>query len=431
MLLDSLVMLGSRGYMALAKVLVSILVVHGFGAGGQGMYAIALNVSVIAALTGAAGLEVANAYDSGRRPDLVRTLILQSAAVSLGAGGALGLMLWLAFPLIGIFDGFDPGYRLLVVLSPPLAILTNLLTGIASGAARFRLIAGTSAILSSVLVAGAAVGLVTESALLPFGAWLAGNLAASLVIGAVLWRQLPGRPVFRGSGLATRLRFSQRVYFANLANWLNMRLDLLVVAALLGSVAAGTYAVAATLAEGLLYLGKSVSQPLMARAIRSTSAWDRPALRPYRLVIGTTAAAGVALALLAPALLEVLYGAHMRDAAVPLMVLAFAMPAIAFVTLASSHLFGLGLAGPAVIAAAVSTTITVMLDLALVPRLGITAAAGAALIAYVIAGTILYRHLRVHLAASVGVADVLLPAAEDARGVWRQMRRAWHGPSVS
>jgi O-antigen/teichoic acid export membrane protein len=419
----SILTFGSRVFTAIAKVIATILVVRGFGPTGQGAFSVALNISVIAGLAGSAGLEIANAYDVGRRPELGRSIILQSLAVAALAGGAIGAALWAFFPSVPLLAGLDPGYRTLLFLAPPAAVSMSLLSGLAVGASAFALLAAANILVYGVLILGAVGGILLGHPLLAFAGWLVGNLAASSVIGVALWNRLPGVVGFRNTGLLARARFSGAVYFANLLNWLNFRVDLLIVAALLGTGAAGAYAVAATLAEGLLYLGKSVAQPILASAARGMHVWDREALRPYRLVVFATAAGSVALIITAPLLVTLLYGVAVLAAVPPLMVLAAAMPAVAFTTLATSHLFGMGIARPTVVAVGVATGISVILDFIFVPGSGIIAAAIASLIAYSVAALLLAGQLRHRIEPPSRWRDFLLMAGDDVAAVRQSLRQ--------
>src|SRR5207247_1367531 len=183
---------------------------------GQGAFSVALNLSVIAGLAGSAGLEIANAYDVGRRPELGRSIIVQSLGVAILAGGVIGAALWAVFPRIGLFAAFDPGYRTLLALTPIAAVSMNLLSGLAVGGSAFALLAAANILVYGMLIVGAGAGIAFGHPLFAFAGWLVGNLAASTLLGIALWQRLPGTIGLRNTGMLARARSSGAVYFANL-----------------------------------------------------------------------------------------------------------------------------------------------------------------------------------------------------------------------
>lgn len=173
---------------------------------------------------------------------------------------------------------------------------------------------------------------------LALAGWQAQALALACVVqagvtlaGALWLSPHPALPLLRDGSEGSTLRTGRTVFVTNTVNWLLGNLDRLVIGRLLGGHAVGLYTLAWNLAQVPVTLVMGALQPALLAA-GTPIAQDRAALaQRWQLTLAGSlvllpAAAGV-LALLAPDLVQVLYGPAWADAAWVLSVMLACLPA--------------------------------------------------------------------------------------------------------
>ncbi|WP_157676885.1 oligosaccharide flippase family protein [Auraticoccus monumenti] len=173
----------------------------------------------------------------------------------------------------------------------------------------------------------------------------------------------------------------------NLGQLVMLRLDQVLVGVLLGSSAAGIYAVASIPAGVLAVVSSAIGQVVLAEAARgllSKGALVRLTLQAS----GLTLALAVTGAALAPWLLPLLFGAEFSDSTRTAQVLLFAQVALAPFLILNRAAVGYGMvrwSGLTGLAGAVTLIVTVLL---LVPQFGVVGAGGAATLTFAVATTV-------------------------------------------
>ena len=266
---DVLWTFGGKATTLLFGLLIVVAVARELGPSGQGLFAVAYSLTLMLAQLGGLGLTAANPYFTAREPGQRASIVANSLWLAAGLGVVLiaaGLALRAIAPdaLEGL--GWEP---LLVTLAGvPGALAALFLQSVLLGESRmvaYNLIeAGHATVtLAALLVAFFAfdAGLTGALAVLTVGRY-----AAVVAYVAVL---APGRP---DPQLARRmLTYGLRAYVAIVVSFLVIRLDLLLVNGYLGSVEAGLYSVAATIADGMFVLPMVVALNLFPRVARSES----------------------------------------------------------------------------------------------------------------------------------------------------------------
>lgn len=417
MLRNSALSLVSRLIMAGSRTLVVLAVVGWLGAAELGMLSVTVAVSVIGSMLIGAGIEVANGYLSAHRPADLRAIVGNSLATATLGGGLLGLGLWAAFPVLPFFDGVGEDYRLPLALSIAPASAFVLVSGVAVGLNRYRsLLAANALVYGTYLVVGLVAAASGTSASVVLAGWAVGNLAGmlwllvALPIGA-------GRPVSLAL-LREQVAFGSRAYWTNLLGWLNFRVDLLMVIALVGPAAAGFYSVATTVAEGLLYIGKAAAQPLMTHALSGGREWSTTVANAYRGVLAATSLIAILVVVLGPILVRLVFGPELDPTIPPLVVLALAQAPMALAIMAAAHLFGLGVPGRTIPAGLLAFGITIAGNLVAIPALSITGAALVALVSYSVAAFV-QLHQVMSTLHSGPQWRALVPRPSDATMLWR------------
>jgi O-antigen/teichoic acid export membrane protein len=230
-------------------------------------------------------------------------------------------------------------------------------------------------------------------------AWLLGlRSGAGLVVGVVLadagvsaftWARLVSRGFWRSGSrpswpLARRLvAYGSRAQLGSVLTLLNLRLDVLILGVLTGSATVGTYAVASRYTELLRLPSQAlywVEYPRFARAGGRAAIARARWLLPR--AVGLTSLAAAPLALAAGLVIPLLFGPRFAPAVLPAQVLAVGLAAEGLNGLVTAYLFGTGRPGLNSLATGAGLAVTVLLDLLLIPRLGVLGAAVASTLAY-------------------------------------------------
>lgn len=194
----------------------------------------------------------------------------------------------------------------------------------------------------------------------------------------------PSAPLLRES-----IAFGVRAWVGSLTQFLNFRLDQVIMGFIATEAALGFYAVAVNVSEVLLLLPGALATaiiPVVARTEPELRA-DR-VLRAFRSLVIVTLPSIAIAGLLGPILVPAVFGSAYEDSVVPFLWLLPGAVGLAALLLFSSALTassapGLGSLGPSVSLAA-----GVALDFALIPPLGATGAAVAASGAYLAGGAV-------------------------------------------
>ena len=142
--------------------------------------------------------------------------------------------------------------------------------------------------------------------------------------------------------------------------------------------------------------------------------------RAGRLTLTATLAAGAVLAALSAPLLGLVFGASYRRGTWALVLLLVAMLPLGLGRIVSADLKGRGRVGVVSIAAGVGAAVTVVADVALLPRWGIAGAAAASILAYgTTAGVLVAAFCRITGARPLA----LCPRAADVVDLFSLVRR--------
>jgi O-antigen/teichoic acid export membrane protein len=374
-------------FQLITLVAITILVTRVTGAQGRGIYTLAASVASLSSFVAGLGISWAGIYYIGKRQfplaDVVSTLLTVS---SVAAGVTMAI-------LAGAYVVFQPTY--FHEMSPAQAAMMVALTGlfqlattsssIVLGLNRPLEYAGLSAIQVVVALVLQAIfalagSLTATSALVA----LAVGLAISAGLGFVLvGREAPIRFGFDSKILRSFLNFGLRGYTATLMMTVSYRLDALIVNGLSGVASVGYYSIATAMAEALWY-GANGLALVMFPQISSMEKKEADRITPVvcRNAVFVTLIGALVMFALGQQLILTVFGPAMMPAVHPLWLL---LPGIVTLTVAkiiSSYLSGIGKPILSTYLAAGSMVLTIALDLLLIPRYGISGAAGASSIVY-------------------------------------------------
>ncbi len=368
----------------------SIVLARSLGPSDRGLLAIMVVFSTVALALCGAGLQVAVQYYAGRPETSQRSLLGNSLVYA-------AVLAAVAFPAFALLRGpvshaFTHGRGglvwILAALLVPLTFLDFTTAGQLCGRLEFGLwnvllVASRLASLAVVL------GLVVVLGLGVAGGVLATAAGSVVVIGVSIARLLRhGRPRFDPGLLRTSIRYGTKAQIGALFQFLNFRLDLLVLSLFVPLANVGHYAVAQTLAELVAYLGIAFQisvLPILARLDGKEGGADTSAaaVRHHGLLAFVLVCLN---AVFAPLVLLFGYGAAFRPALVPLLILIPGMWFMGTGSLVVGDLRGRGRPGLASAVKGAAAVVTIGLDLALIPPFGVVGAAVASALAYAFFG---------------------------------------------
>lgn len=314
---QALSFLGGKVLVLLATaVLARVLTPEDFG-----LVAFALIVISIADVVGDAGVAQALVYlpESRRRTDaaLVTALVFSGALVA----GA-----YAAAPAVAGFFGREEVTGLLRVLS--LALLLGATASVPEALLRkrlqFRRTVGANLVKAAV-TGGVSIALAVGGA----GAWALvwGQLAGLVALNVMLWSLVDHRPdprVWRltWADSSPLVRYGLTVASAMLLSKVIFDVDYVIVGRQLGTEALGLYTLAFRLPElavlSVFFVISAVAFPVYSRASDDPERLRRGYLTAVRLQAAYGVAAGVGIAVLAPALVLVVFGPQWQASTMPL-----------------------------------------------------------------------------------------------------------------
>jgi O-antigen/teichoic acid export membrane protein len=414
------VSVGARIVTIVIHAVTGVFVARAVGPSGKGVVTLVATVMVYVSTTAGLGVDVAIVHYGGREVGAARRIA--AAALRLSALLAPIAALAGALVVLALRNGIPPGvraYAVAVAVASPLALLASYLQGLLVATGRIvevGIVTATKAVVWAVLVLGClASGAGVAAILLAFLAAevFALGLWVLLVVRAGLWP----RRAERDRAEARRLvRYGLSGHLGTVLQGVNYRLDVIILAARLDASAVGLYSVGVTLAEQLLFVPLVLSLVLANRAASEApaDAAEKTALAT-RLTSGTTIVGGALVALLGPFLVPAVFGHEFRASVRPMWVLLPGVWALGIYINLMNDLGGRGHPRIKSLTAACGVLVTVVLNLVLVPRLGIVGAAWASTASYVVLlATAIVPFGRI---TGIGPAALLVPRRRDVRTV--------------
>lgn len=428
---DSTITLLARGLIFVLAMATSIVISRVLGPTNKGVYSLVILLVSVVNLLVLLGLGPANVYFGAREPKTIPVLFGNSlvAALGLGAIGVLAAEGATFLPPVQAYlldNGANITWVRLSLLVVPLMLANAYLPELlrASGdIVRYNL-ASVVDVGSTLLGALLLVWLLKLSVPGALGAWAFSNVA-ELAFTLFLLFRLTGRRIGVDRALLRKtFAFGAKLYPGNLAQFLNYRLDIFLVAFFLAPAQVGFYVTATTLAERMWEVPHAIRTVLLHRVARADEGEDinQVTARVVRVVVTMVGLMCLLLVALSYPLIRLLYGSVYLPAAPALIALMPGVWALSIGKLLAIHLAGIKRPEIGSYGALLSLVATLLLDLLLIPRLGIVGAALASSISYslstvVIAGTF----LRV---SQLPARDLFLLKREDLRLLWRALQRA-------
>ena len=391
--------LGSRIVAMGALAVVTVLVARAGGPGDVGVLALLRVLPGLAGVLAACGLPGAMGYfvagPERNQPQLWPTIIAVMVA-----GGLAGMLAWFALtPLIQRYLISSASVAVVAVAGVtvatqlPVAVAKACLQGLGDLRGSNVVMAAEEAAFLPAYLAGHLFGL--------RGPWLivVALLVADVVVAVGAWLRISRRVRGTGARLVGRaepalagrvLRFGLRSQVGGVVGLLNLRFDFLVLGAMAGPAAVGTYAVASKYAELLRLPALAVTWVTYPRVARMGAATFGPrARRLMAPVLAGGLLGATALALLAFPLFPWVYGEQFRAAIWPAVIIVSGLVAEPAAGVGSAFLLGSGRPGLNSLLLGAGLAVTLLLDVVLIPAHGAVGAAWASAVAYLLTDVLL------------------------------------------
>jgi len=379
--------LGANGTLALLAVATGLLAAHILGPGGEGQLAAIQTWPLLLADAAMLGLPAALTFAVARRPEQAKQYVATAVVMALLSLLVVGAAAWFLLPILlaAQTPGVVAAARVFLLIGVVYAVV-GIPHGSLRGAGRFGAwnlyrVAPGMAWLGILIGAAVAGGL----GAVELSRWfLVGLAVTGLPFLLVVRRRLQGsaRPQLAlAPGL---LRFGLPSVLTTVPQTLNLRLDQLLIIALLPPHDLGYYVVAVAWSGASAPVLSAVGAVLFPRVAMQSEEGRRAEMLGIALQGGLVVAAllGAGLAALALPLLPLVYGERFAPSVPSALVLAPAGAVLAWAAIAESGLRGLGRPSAVLVAEGVGAAVTLAALPVLLSTDGILGAAIASLLGY-------------------------------------------------
>ncbi len=377
----------TNALMLASGVVTSLLSAWALGPSGRGDLMVVLMWPAIFSMVAQIGLPQAYRFWIARRPECVSALFSNGVIFTVVMGLlTLGLAELLVPHLIGERSPEVLRLTRIYLLVIPIHLLTDLTRGLLEGARRFTWVGALRLILFGVQLASyIALWWIGKLTVASASYTMLASLTASLIVSLVaVWSELRPKWQPSRSELKTTLRYGVRDYPGILTEFVNWRLDLMMLVGMASSSAVGLYVVALRLADITSTLAGSVGDALLPEVAASKNT-DKATLvvtKSLRLTLCAHLLILVPLWIAAPYILRFAYGTQFVEVTNVLRLLMFASVVWSAGAIVISGLNGLGHPGLSAIARIAAAGVMVVSLLTLLPRRGIQGAALSSIAGY-------------------------------------------------
>ena len=375
----------------------SIILARVLGPEDRGIYALIILIPAVMGLLGTLGMDIANIYFSANKKYKLSDIISNSLVSSIGLGLVIILLFWVAsttnaFQEFLIANNITFLYLWLAVFTVPIVLLSGFFNRILLG--REQIVKfNTVAISKSIFQLGLVFVFLIVLDQGVFGAVLAyivTTVCVALLVTLFIKKLNRINFSINFGLLKESLRYGGKGYLGNVAQFLNYRLDMLLVAYFLNVTAVGHYTIAVGMAERLWMIPGSIGTVLFPRvsAIADTQA-NQLTSKVSRHTLFIVFILSIVLIVLAKPLILIFFGISFLPSVEPLMILLPGIVALSFAKVLTSDLAGRGTPEFGTYASIVSLAVNIPLNLYFIPKWGISGAAFASSIAYILATLII------------------------------------------
>jgi len=394
----------------------AIVLARVLGPADRGLLALAVLIPDITGKICSAGYEMVNSTFAGLYKDKRSSLFQQTLIIVL-SGTVVSILaiciFYFRLPIKkGQFDQLSTEIILLACLTIPTAMLARLLIALTRGVGKISAAAVTYTVQMGVLFVGSFIVLVC------FEGGIRAAVIVMVLAPLVYVSFHPSR--FSFEMFKKAFVFGGQISLSTIARLLNLRLDQAILAFMVGADHVGLYVVAVVFAERLRLLPGSISSAFLPRLANELSERQLQVPRVYRYTVIISVVSMLAAAVLgAPAIL-LFFGREYTGAIVSFLCLLPGITVLGGSSILDSDMAAREKPKYSVVTGYTTLAVNVMLNLVLIPHLGIVGAAIASSISYSLAGVFwltFFRH------ESKLPLSELVPTWQDVSYLLQQLKR--------
>lgn len=377
----------TNALMLSSGVVTGLLSAWALGPAGRGDLMVVLMWPAIFSMVAQFGLPQAYRFWIAKRPECVSALFANAVIFTLAMGLITLAVAEALIPhLIGERSPEVLRLSRIYLLVIPVLMLTDLSRGMLEGARRFKWVGALRLILFGVqLVTYIILWFMGQLTVASASYTMVFSLVASLVVSLIaVWLELKPKWSPSRAELRNSLRYGIRDYPGILTEFVNWRLDLMMLVGMASSPALGLYVVALRLADITTTLAGSVGDALLPEVAASKNADEatRIVARSLRLTLCAHLLILVPLWIAAPHILRFAFGEGFVPVTNVLRLLMFASVVWSAGAIVISGLNGLGHPGLSAIARIAAAIVMVVALLTWLPSRGIQGAALSSIVGY-------------------------------------------------
>ena len=431
---DAIDVFSARTAVALLGMVTGIILARTLGPNDRGLLALVLLLPSTLLTFSKFGITQANVYCVQREGALVEKIAANSLALSVGFGLGMGAIAWLFRDLLlsTVMRGVPLWALMLALWRLPLLLIDNFFCGVLQAVNNFsvynrRTVLGALLVLVLAAVVQVVWGLRLQGAVLIY------SVVTTLVVCSLLLstrRLIPFGLRPNRALLARQLRFGVKSYTQILTMHLLFRIDVYMVAYFLNPAQTAFYSLALHFTEMILEIPQAVGWVIYPRlASLPKEEVHRLTAQACRRTVLLTVSCGVVVAVVAPFLVPLWYGKAFAPAAKPLALAVPGMVMMSVFTIITRDFTSRNNQAVNIRAGTAALLSNIILNVFMIPALGIGGAALATSISYSLAAVMVMISYRRE--AGIALSEVLIPNLEDARFVWtaawQAMRRRRFG----
>jgi len=424
---DSLKIFIGRITVIISGALAAILIARFLGPSGQGRYTLIILLPFLAAKIGDLGIGQANVYFLGKKEYDLQKIANNSLSLAI----IIGLLLWAisSFALFFLhplfFKNVPLAYLRISILTLPFFLFTSYLGLMMLGANRIDEYNTVQNFLRSLplLVFLLIFTVVLKKGL--FGAtlaWTVTNVIAG-VFSVYFAQKLNGINWEIDIKFCKKLiKFGIKGYLATIMNLLNYRIDMLLVNFFMSAVFVGYYSISVLIAEALLFFPTSVGLalfPRMAQSSREVPYRSTPQI--CRVSLFLTLISACILFGLSKMLILVLFGKQFIFAYEPLKILLPGIAALSICNVLNFDLIGRGKPIIVTYASGIALGINIILNLLFIPMWGISGAALASTLSYMVMTVIVLK--KFSRISGNKLTDIVFIKRDDFKVIWSKVAK--------
>lgn len=369
----------------------NVVISRSLGPTDKGIFDLLILTMIFASLLVQFGLDTANVYFGSKGANELAILVGNSimAAVMLGA---IIIVVFEAVLYLPIFQNYLFNNRIEVTwmrwvpIIIPVVLLNTYVKEIIRAAGHIAHYNAVSIVQAVALLAMTTLFIL----LLNWGTigsligWMLAQLIAAIYSMWLALRITNWKLQFNYANLIRNLRYGLRLYPGEIAQFLNYRVDVFLVAFFLTPANVGLYTVATSLAERLWEIPHAIRIVLLQRISKTIDKAnaDTTTIGITQLVAVTIAIGCISLAVLAYPIVDLLFGQAYRASVPAIIALMPGVWALSIAKLLTAHLSARGYPEVGTYGAIAALCATIVLDILLIPQMGIEGAAIASSIAY-------------------------------------------------